>query len=337
MTHLTPRSAASPQPSPRLLACTALGLALLAACDDPAESHAPDAATSPDAPPVPDAPPPSTLALPGAAFYPESLSASGDGTLFVGSLATGQVVAYDPGATTSRVVVGADSGVTGVAGVLVHGGELFVCSVDTTFQRASEVRSFALDGAPHGTFPLAAQQFCNDMAFDLAGNLYVTDSFSGTVLRKTATGTALAPWLSDATLAPGQAGAFGLDGVVAVAGALYLTKLDTGDIFRVAVQADGSAGAVTRIAVSPALTAPDGLRALDDHTLLVVENTGTLARLAVTGATATATALATDLDQPTGVVVVGDAAWVSQGQLGRLFAQPPQPPHLPFTVARVAL
>jgi hypothetical protein len=80
-----------------------------------------------------------------------------------------------------------------------------------------------------------------------------------------------------------------------------------------------------------------GLRAVDDHTLLVVENAGTLARLAITGDTAAATAIATGLDQPTGVVVAGGAAWVSEGQLGRLFAQPPQPPHLPFAVVRVAL
>jgi hypothetical protein len=343
MTHsITPCPASSRSPRRARPLRGALGLALvLAACSDDAASHPPDAAPAADATPaadaVPDAAPPTALTLPGDAFYPESLSASADGTLFVGSLATGQVAAYDVGATAPRIVVGAASGVTGVAGVLVHGTELFLCSVDTTFQRATEIRSFALDGTPHGTFSLGANRFCNDMAFDAIGNLYVTDSFSGTVLRLAPAGAALEPWLSDPALAPAQAGAFGLDGVVAVDGALYLTKLDTGGIYRVAIAADGSAGAITPITVTPTLTTPDGLRAIDAHTLLVVENAGTLARLAITGETATATALATGLDQPTGVIVTRGAAWVSQGQLGRLFAQPPQPPHLPFTVVRVAL
>jgi len=298
----------------------ALTLALsLAACGD-------------DATPQPD-----VLALPGATYYPESLSASADGTLFVGSIATGQVTAFDDGATEARVVVGTGSGVTGVTGVLVHGNELFVCSVDTTFQKATDVKSFALDGTPHGTYTLGAGRLCNDMVFDAAGNLYVTDSFSGTVLRLRAGGSALEPWLADTSLAPAQQGAFGLDGIVWVEGALYLNKLDTGGLYRVAIAADGSAGAATKITVTPALVSPDGMRALDAHTLLVVQSGGTLAKLALSGDTATATSLADGLDQPTAVIVARGSAWVTEGQVGRLFAQPAQAPNLPFAIKRVNL
>jgi sugar lactone lactonase YvrE len=282
-------------------------------------------------------PEPDSLALPGNAYYPESGSASADGTLFVGSLATGQVVAFDDGATDPRIVVGTGSGVTGVAGVLVHGSELFICSIDATFQKPSDVRSFALDGTPHATYTLGANRFCNDMAFDATGNLYVTDSFSGTVLRLPAGGSALEPWLSDPSLAPAQPGAVGLDGVISTDGALYLTKLDTSGLYRVAIGADGKAGAVTQVTVTPALAAPDGMRLLDPHTLLVVEGGGTLAKVALSGDTATATSLADGLDQPTAVIVARGSAWVTQGQLGRLFAQPPQAPNLPFSVVRVAL
>jgi hypothetical protein len=66
-----------------------------------------------------------------------------------------------------------------------------------------------------------------------------------------------------------QQGVFGLDGIVAADGAVYLTRLDTGGLYRVAIDADGRAGAVTRIAVSPALTAPDGMPLVDARTLLV--------------------------------------------------------------------
>lgn len=157
------------------------------------------------------------------------------------------------------------------------------------------------------------------------------------MLRLPPGGTALAPWLSDTSLAPAQQGAFGLDGIAWVDGALYLTKLDTGGLYRVAIGRDGSAGTVTKIAVTPALTSPDGLRLVDPHTLLVVENTGTLARISLSGDTATATSLADELDQPTAVIVARGSAWVTEGQLGRLFAQPPQPPNLPFAIKRVTL
>jgi hypothetical protein len=79
------------------------------------------------------------------------------------------------------------------------------------------------------------------------------------------------------------------------------------------------------------------MRALDEHTLLVVEGAGRLTKLALAGTTATATPISTTLDQPTSVIVARGSAWVSEGQLGRLFAMPPQMPNLPFAVRRVAL
>src|SRR5512146_2037542 len=80
---------------------------------------------------------PDVLALPGQAYYPENLAASDSGTLYVGSLATGQVVAFDDGATTPREILPA--GTRGVSGVLVHGTELWTCSIDTSFQTPTEV------------------------------------------------------------------------------------------------------------------------------------------------------------------------------------------------------
>lgn len=284
-----------------------------------------------------DTPQPDELALPGDAYYPESLSADRDGTLYVGSLTTGQVVAFADGSTEGTVVVGASSGIIGVAGVTVRGDELWLCAVDPTFQRPTEVRSFGLDGSPRATHPLGSNRFCNDLAFDAGGALYVTDSFNGTVLRLAPGGAAVEPWLDDAALAPSMPGAIGLDGIAVVAGAVFVNKLDTGGLYRVAIGADGApVGPATQITVTPALTAPDGMRALDDRTLLVAEGSGKLTKITVDGNTATAT-LATDLDQPTGVVVARGSAWVTEGQLGRLFAMPPQAPNLPFKIRRIDL
>jgi hypothetical protein len=281
-----------------------------------------------------DKPQPSVLALPGPAYYPENVHADDDGTLYVGSLTTGQLVAYDDGATEPRTVIAAGAhGITGLTGVLVHDDSLWACSIDTMFQRPTEVRSFSLDGTPKQTYVLGSQYFCNDLAFDEADNLYVTDSFNGTVQRLQKGASAFDTFIEDPRFVPDTQGAFGLDGIVYAGGALYINKLDTGELFEVSLDKR-----VTEIAVSPALVGPDGMRALDDHTLLVIEGgANRLSKLSLRGNTATSTALSSDLDMPTGVAVTRGSAWVTEGQLGRLFAQPAQAPNLPFAVRRVAL
>ena len=308
-----------------ILISTALAMLPLAACAEDAAPSPPDATTEPD-----------VLALPGAAYYPESLHASPDGTLYVGSLGTGSVVAFAPGVTTpTTILAGGANGVTGVTGVLVHDDTLWVCSVDTTFMRPTEVKSFTLAGAPIATFPLPSTAFCNDLAFDPAGALYATDSFGGSILRLAPGGSAFATWLVDPSLRPATAGQFGLDGIVSVDDAIFVNKLDSGGLYRIA-RTNGQPGALTPITVSPPLVAPDGMRAVDAHTLLVIEG-GHLTRVAIEGESATATKISGDLDMPTSVVVARGAAWISEGQLGRLFAQPSQAPVLPFSVRRVDL
>jgi hypothetical protein len=281
-----------------------------------------------------EAPQPDLLALPGQAYFPENLNASADGTLYVGSLTTGQVVAFDDGATEPRTVIAAGAhGVTGVTGVLVDGDTIWLGSIDTTFQRPTEVRSFSLAGEPKATYPLAANYFVKDLAFDKHGDLYVTDSFSGSIQRLKAGGTAFETYVQDARLAPATQGAFGLDGIVIGDEAIYVNKLDSSQLFRI-----GEDQAITEITVSPPLAGPDGMRALDNDTLLVIEggaNRLSRVEIAPTRTTATSTPLSSDLDQPTGVAISRGSAWVSEGQLGRLFTG--QTPNLPFSVTRVAL
>src|SRR5665647_3861624 len=160
---------------PMRFTTTTLALSLtaaLAGCGDDTPVTAPDAAiVQPD-----------RLVLPGNAYYPESLTAHADGTLYVGSLGTGQVVAYPDGEEAAQTIV-TGHGLTNIAGVAIHDDTLWLCAVDFTFQRPTELRSFGRDGTPGITAALAANQFCNDISFDAAGNVYATDSFSGAILR----------------------------------------------------------------------------------------------------------------------------------------------------------
>ena len=111
----------------------------------------------------------SQLALPGDTFYPESLNAAADGTLFVGSLGTGAVVKVAPG-SSSVVQFLAGGNPKGVTGVLPDSASstLYLCAVDlSTMVPTSEVRAYDLvSAALKATYPFPNAAFCNDLALE---------------------------------------------------------------------------------------------------------------------------------------------------------------------------
>lgn len=301
---------------------------VLAACRD-------DAEVPPTAP--------TQVTLPGNTFYPESVHASADGTLYIGSFMTGEIVRVP--ADISRAeqfhAPGAD-GVVAVLGVLVDDArqKLWVCAVDTSGTTPPRIKSFSLENGAQVDdvgFPQAA--FPNDLALDPAGNLFVTDSAGGVIYRLPSGGSSLQKWAEDARWVPSP-GEFSLDGiVVADPENIFVNLFTRGELYRVKRKADGTAGEVTTVTVSPALSLPDAMRRIDETSFYVVQGTGVLSRVTVNadGKMATSTSIRTGLDQPTSVAIVGGTAWVAEGQLLRLFASPPEQPRIPFVLRSVDL
>jgi hypothetical protein len=294
------------------------------------------------------------LELPGANYYPESLGVDpSNGTLYVGSITTGEVIKFAPGQIEGTPFL-APGTVTGVAGVLVDPTmqSLLVCVVNaTTFQNSSVQRYDLATGHLKATFsfPTGVVAFADDMAFDSAHKLYVTDLLGAKVYRVDSLDAdgAMAVWASDPLLAPPQNG-FGADGISFDGSSnFYVNNFGEATILRIPLNSDGTAGTVAALTLStvddpdggsiPALTAPDGQRQLDANTLLVVDGArGTLAKVAISGTTGTVTYLDTRLDSPTSVVVYGNYYWVTEGQLLSSFATGGRvPPNLPFLVERV--
>ena len=290
-----------------------------------------------------------SLQLPGEKFYPESLSATSDGQLYVGSIATGAVVKFGAGETSPTVFLAPGGTLKGVAGVLVDTvtNSLFVCAVDSSFQITPNVRrydlatgalfaTYSLPGTPAETEkPNPALGFPNDLAFDASHRLYVTDSFGGRVYRVSdlETSSTMSLWATDPSLAPTHMGTFGADGISWDGAGFFVNNNDTGALVRIGMNSDGSAAAVTQITVQPVLQHPDGQRQLDAHTLLVVDNTGSIRKLAVNASAATSIDVRSGLDAPTSVAVVGDVYWVAEGQITSSLLTG-TPPHLPFTLRR---
>jgi hypothetical protein len=114
-----------------------------------------------------------------------------------------------------------------------------------------------------------------------------------------------------------------------------------GSLLRIPQNANGSAGTVVAITVTPALASPDGMRLLDANTLVVVENigpAGRLTKLVLNSAAKTAAGTVIDnrLDNPTSLVKIGPAYWITEGQLNQVPAfGGAGKPNLPFYVRRL--
>ena len=294
---------------------------------------------------------PQSIAVPGERAFPESITSTRDGTLFVGRLGEGGVVRADPrtGVAALFVAPGA-AGSRSITGVFADeaSGTLWTCSNDLSAlggpsggsERGAALIAFDLrSGAAKRSVPLPKpHSFCNDIAVDAGGAVYVTDSANPTVLRLRAEAFGFEVFATDLQFAPPQPNSAGLDGIAFGAdGALYVTTYAAGGLFRIAVE-KGQAGRVTKLE-GRALGLPDGLRPLGDKSFLLVEGAGTVDRVEVDGDRFEAAPMRAGFRTPTSVTRVGAVVWVSEGQMQLFFdpARKGQSPALPFRIYAVPL
>jgi sugar lactone lactonase YvrE len=294
---------------------------------------------------------PLSIAVPGQRAFPESITSGRDGSLFVGRLGEGGIVRADPrtGATAVFVAPGA-AGSRSITGVLADetSGTLWACSNDlsalggpsSSGDSRSALEGFDLrTGAAKRSVPLPEPHpFCNDIALDAAGTVYVTDSANPTVLRLPAGASEFEIFVTNPQFAPPQPNSAGLDGIAFGGdGALYVTTYTAGGFFRIAVE-KGRAGRVIKLH-GRALGLPDGLRPLGRNSFLLVEGAGTLDRVEVDGDGFGAATLRAGFRTPTSVTRIGSVAWVSEGQMPLFFdpARKGESPVLPFRIYAVPL
>ena len=292
-----------------------------------------------------------SIALPGLRAFPESITSTADGTLFIGRIGDGGIVRANsrsgdvevfvpPGASETRSILGvfADE----------SANTLWACSNDlsalggpsSSGDSRSALKGFDLrTGAAKRSVPLPEPHpFCNDIAVDAGGAVYVTDSANPIVLRLPAGASGFEVFATDPQFAPPEPNSAGLDGIAFGGdGALYVTTYAAGGFFRIAVE-KGRAGRVIKLQ-GRALGLPDGLRPLGGKSFLLVEGAGTLDRVEVDGDRFRATPLRSGFHTPTSVTRVGSVVWVSEGQMPLFFdpARKGESPTLPFQIYAVPL
>ena len=228
------------------------------------------------------------ILLPGNDFFPEGITLDPTtNDLFVGSIFQGTIVKVADGVFTPQVIAQRAPSTLqrGAVGLKVDpvNNVLFACDTNlgAEIAGASLVGISLVDNSVVVThaFP-GANDFCNDIAFDAAGNLFVTESLTGQVLTIPAANLlvqdSLQLFVASAGIAPVDGG-FGANGLAFASGALFVDNTSTGTIVRFDPAAADVAATETIVDVqengaAAVLSGPDGILALSDTELLVVEN-----------------------------------------------------------------
>jgi sugar lactone lactonase YvrE len=272
------------------------------------------------------------ITLPGQAFYPESITSTPGGDVFISSLGTGEIVRIAAGSNTPKAFVTEDVNVA-TSGVTVDPVRkvLWACALDLSGQSPSQLRAFDLNtGRLRAGYTIPDSGLCGDIT--LGGDaVYVADSALGRILRLTTptakriAGGTLAPWSTDAKLTGGtplKINGIAFDG----RSTIYTTNIGTSELFAVDISRSGKAKPAKAITLKTPLTVPDGIRWHAGH-LYVAEARGIVR---VDLKRKSSAVVVGSLDQPTSLTFVGSTLWITEGQVGRFLAG--QTPNLPFKV-----
>jgi hypothetical protein len=247
--------------------------------------------------------------------FPESLSSSSDGTLYIGSVTHSEIFKAAKGAATAEPwIKSGTGGLQRVLGVLVDqkANTLWVCSSKNgqtgppTALKAFDLKS----GAPKGSYDFPGDTgLCNDVAIGPDGTAFVSDTTANRVLRLKKGASALDVWMKDDRIA-------GIDGIAfGDPTTLYFNSVTANKLFRVPVNKDGTAGELVELKPSQMLSRPDGMRTLGKDAFLMIEGAGRLDKVTVSGTDAKIDVLKDGFNGPTAVTQTGKTAWVLEGKL----------------------
>lgn len=218
------------------------------------------------------------IGFPQPRIFPESITVTRGGDLYVGGADDGTIWHARPGESAAKVwLTPAKSGLVAMLGVYAdeQAGLLWACGrprrgdPDDVRDRSSALFAFDLaTGTAKGRWqmPSGAKDVCNDMAVGADGTLYISETAGGRILRLAKGAAALDVWFADPRLAGIDGIAFDRDGT------LYVSTVGTSRAFRLPLDKDGHAGALTELTPSRPLDHPDGMRFVAPHRFLLGEN-----------------------------------------------------------------
>lgn len=264
------------------------------------------------------------IRMEGERLFPESITSDSHGTLYIGSN-PGTIFRASAGddVAVPWIIPDAENGLQSVFGVLVDEPRslLWVCSNPAMGSAASPaIKTFSLsDGQFIFSYPLAIEgaAMCNDMAVAHDGDVFVSETLGGRILRLGNGGTQFELWAQSELLASVDGIAFG------PGGDLYVNAIQRNRLLRVHQDEAGAFLRAEDLETSAPLDAPDGLRPLDHRRMLQSEgNGGTITVLTFDGdAPVQVEVIAEGIDYASSVTEWNGRAFYPEGKLRFLFGQ----------------
>lgn len=272
------------------------------------------------------------IQLPAGFQYPNGIAHTKHGTLYVGSVTSGQILRITPNGKTETFFTGTEEIFAATSLRLDERRSiLWGASPDFLGVRGSDGkvtrrphRIFALDtrtGKVLRVIPMPDGGFGNDLALDAEGGVYVTDSSRPRIYYLAPEATQLQVWAEDPQFRAQQ---IGLGGIArSLDGTLIVGMFSDGKLFKVTPQVQGKP-LVEAIPLQRQLENPDGMQFAPDGSLLLTEGAiasgnGRLLRIQnilTPGSTPKAIeTLAAGLESPVNLTIAGQEIYVTEARI----------------------
>ena len=170
--------------------------------------------------------------LPAGTAHPEGITVDARGNFYVadfdvsGNTSAGTIVVFDRNGRWLRTLQ-VNNGSTLLLGIAFNPvtGDLLVCDLG----KSQVLKVDPQSGASSVFVPLPAGSGPNALAFDAAGNVYISDSFLATIWRTPKTGGAPLAWVADPLLGTSGVPPFGANGLAFNGSASSLFVANTGN------------------------------------------------------------------------------------------------------------
>lgn len=271
------------------------------------------------------------IELPASFQYPNGISHASDGTLYVGSITSGQILRITSDGKIEIFFPGNDEVFAATALRLDEPrGILWGSSPDFLGTRSSNgetvrrtPRIFALNvrsGDVLRVIFMPEGGFGNDLAIDPDGGVYITDSTLARIHYLAPGTNQLQTWAVDERFRDERIGLAGIarrsDGVFIVG------HYSNGNLFKVTPQPEGSP-TVEGIPLERSLENPDGMQFSPDGSLILTEGAvtsgnGHLLRINIFAPGTNPKpidTLASDLKSPVNLTLIGQEIWVTESQI----------------------
>lgn len=208
---------------------------------------------------------------------PEGVAVSPRGDIYVTLAGTGELRRLDRQTYEGETFAQFDVGYGFLLGMAFSGDDLYV-ALGSFVDATCGIWKVAADGSKTRVVPFTANEFPNDLTFDEAGNLYITESIAGAIYKVPAGSTTRELWVQDALLVGDLAYSpvpfpIGVNGIAYddASGSVLVVNSQVPAVIEIE-DVGGAAGALSVVAAGEHLRGADGVNLDENGDIYVVAN-----------------------------------------------------------------